>query len=250
MNKIPCFIISYNRLTYLRSCIEALKKDDRLKLIVLDNNSTYPPLLEYFKDPIFDEENIILARSIYNFGYRILWESDEIKKTFRHYIDEGPYLVTDCDILPPWPNIEPTNKNDWLSKLLEGLEKYPEINKIGLGLRKHDIYDSKLRHEVNNHENSLFKEEVGDPEFIKMPVDTTLAIYRQGYFHWSIFGTDSPLFEPATKGCLSMRTKGPDYEAIHIPWYESEKYRQSEEHQFYLNSIKPGSTHWTERELK
>ena len=217
-----------------------------MKLIVLDNNSTYPPLLEYFKDPVFDEENVLLARTFFNWGHKILWSDEEIKKTFRHYVDEGPYLLTDCDVAPN----DITFGGTWLSKLLEGLEKYPTINKIGLGLRKHDIPNFKLRNEVNNHENSLFKEEVGDPDFVKMPVDTTLAIYRQGYFHWSVFGTDNVLFEPATKGCLSMRTRGWDYEAIHLPWYMTDKYKKSEEHQFYLNSISPNSTHWTEKEKK
>ena len=45
---IPIIIISYNQLFYLRKLINFLWDNEYFEIIIIDNNSTYKPLLEYF----------------------------------------------------------------------------------------------------------------------------------------------------------------------------------------------------------
>ena len=47
--KIPIIINNFNRLTYLKDLIFFLEKNGYVNIVVIDNASTYPPLLEYYK---------------------------------------------------------------------------------------------------------------------------------------------------------------------------------------------------------
>ena len=46
---IPIIIISFNQLHYLRQLIAFLKKYEYSNIVIIDNNSTYKPLLDYFE---------------------------------------------------------------------------------------------------------------------------------------------------------------------------------------------------------
>lgn len=213
------FIISYNRLSFLKQQIDFFSKNPDFKLHIVDNNSTYIPLLEY------------LSRSLHfvysmpnNEGHKVVWSSG-ISKLIS---PDEPYIVTDNDIIPEDP--------DFHKLLLEGLEKFPSVNKIGLGLRIDDMpVDYPFKQHVLNHEGEVLKrQDVGDPRFIGMPVDTTLAIYRAGYHEYSVKG--------ALRTTQSL--------AKHLSWYITEEDMKNEENKFYFESLKDGSTHWSYLQAK
>ena len=226
MNKIPCFVISYNRPTFLKKCVEALALEERLEIIIVAN------------DGIF-HENIIQKQipKSSNLGHKVIWEDEEIIKSIRD--SNVPYIVTDCDIVVP-------SKLPWLDVLLSGMERLPKYNKFGLGLNTRWIPDGyPQKAEVLHHENHvIYKKPIGDARFIEAPVDTTLALYRAGYTKYSIWGNDSEL--QWTGECNSVRTFAP-YEATHLTWHMSKEELAGEEHQYYCKSINKNSTHWSEK---
>ena len=47
-NLIPVYIISFNRLKYLKQSIEWLESNGHRNIVIIDNNSSYKPLLEFY----------------------------------------------------------------------------------------------------------------------------------------------------------------------------------------------------------
>ena len=226
MNKIPCFVISYNRPTFLRKCVEALAHEERLEIIIIANDGGQEERHMW----IGDEANE-LPMSI-NCGHKVVWDG-------KFYPLDRPYIVTDCDIVVPW-------KLPWLDILLSGMERLPNYNKFGLGLNTRHIPDSyPQKAEVLHHENHvIYKKPIGDARFIEAPVDTTLALYRAGYTKYSVWGNDSEL--QYTGECKAVRTYSP-YEATHLTWQMTKEELAGEEHQHYCKSINKNSTHWSEK---
>ena len=64
MSKNPVFIISYNWLTYLKNIIKDILRMGGTP-VILDNASTYPPLLDYLKEL---EKDYLVYRSPHNLG--------------------------------------------------------------------------------------------------------------------------------------------------------------------------------------
>lgn len=228
MNKIPCFVISYNRPTFLAKCVEALKEDSRLDVIVVHNDSDH---VDKFNAQMnFDEreDGRILMRK--NFGHTVVWSQNLAPK-------DKPYIVTDCDIVVP-------SKLPWLDVLLQGMERLRKYNKFGLGLNTSQIPKHyPQREQVLHHENRvLYKKNIGDPRFIEAPVDTTLALYRAGYTTYSIWGNHSPL--QYVGECRSVRTLAP-YECTHLTWHMTKEELAGEEHRNYCKTINKNSTHWS-----
>jgi len=221
MNKIPCFVISYNRPTFLKKCVEALSKEERLDIIIVAND------MITHKIGSFDYH---VSQQSENFGHTVCWSQNLVPKV-------QPYIVTDCDIVVP-------DKLPWLDVLLQGMERLPKYNKFGLGLNTTQIPKHyPQREQVLHHENRvLYKKNIGDSRFIEAPVDTTLALYRAGYTNYSIWGNHSPL--QYVGECKSVRTLAP-YECTHLTWHMTKEELAGDEHQNYLKSINKNSTHWS-----
>ena len=66
--QIPIIINSFNRLTTLKQLISSLEQRGLTNIYILDNNSTYPPLLEWLKKSPY--EVIHLPG---NLGFKALW---------------------------------------------------------------------------------------------------------------------------------------------------------------------------------
>lgn len=211
------FIISYNRFDFLKQQVEFFKQNPELDIHIIDNGSTYQPLVDYL-DNVQDVHIHFCGQ---NYGHKVIWYIG----FSRQYSQDEPYIVTDPDIIPEDEN--------FVDMLLEALEKFPEINKIGLGLRTDDLPEHyPLREKVIQHEEFILASEgyfMRDTRFIKAPVDTTLAIYRAGCHEYFI--------KPALRTTQSL--------AKHLSWYMTAEEMQNEENTFYHNSMKDGSTHWS-----
>ena len=84
--------------------------------IFVDNNSDYPPLLEYYKTTPYQ-----IIRMPQNYGYKVVWEQNLLEKLGI----TGNYIVTD-------PDLDLTGiPDDFLSVLEEGLNRYPQFDKCG-----------------------------------------------------------------------------------------------------------------------
>jgi hypothetical protein len=214
LKKIPIIINNRNRFTYLMQLIQWLEKAGYTNIFIIDNDSTYPPLLEYYSKtpyPVFQlKENV---------GHLSLWKTGIIKQFESDY-----YIYTDPDVLP----VEECPL-DAIEVLMKKLVQYSEVEKIGFGLKIDDLpdhYDQKQT--VIDWENRFWKKQV-ETGLYDAEVDTTFALYR-----------------PYTNGYRwvqkAYRTGG-IYIARHLPWYEN-SLNPTEEDKYYKDHVRKGASHW------
>ena len=214
---IPIIINNYNRLSYLKRLINSLESRGYFNIYIIDNNSTYPPLIEYYKSCPY---KVFMLNK--NVGYKALWETD-IYKTFRN----SYYVYTDSDV-----EIIPECPSDFMEHFVKIMDRYPLAQKVGFGICINDLPDYFAnKTEVITHESKFWKNEV-EPEIYKAQIDTTFALYR-------------PFCSgPAYAYHLTLRTGG-HYMIRHLPWYVDSS-NLNEEERFYINSTTQ-STHWTQK---
>jgi hypothetical protein len=168
---IPIIIISFNQLFYLKQLIDFLKKYDYNNIVIIDNNSTYPPLLNYFSEI---ELSVTLYRLKENYGHLVFWKNKEL---FNKY-SNGYYVVTDADIIPVAEC--PVNFLSYFKKKLD--ENY-KITKAGFSLKIDDIPESNFnKDKIINWESKFYESKDKDGDFLA-DIDTTFAIYRPRYKH-------------------------------------------------------------------
>lgn len=212
---IPIIINNRNRLTTLVALIEWLERAGMQRIFVLDNASTYVPLLEYYR---VSKHPVVHLRD--NVGFLALWET-----AVWHEFADGYYVYTDADIVP-----DQDCPPDLVGRLLEVLDQYPDLEKAGPGLRIDDIPDANhLKKEIQAAEARFWSTPAG-PGVFDAEIDTTFALYR-----------------PFARGgywAKAFRT-GPPYVARHLPWYIDSSAVDAEE-QYYRQHSRH-STYWTVR---
>lgn len=219
--EIVVFIISYNRLSYLQQLIAWLEKAGFKNIQIVDNNSTYLPLLEYLEKSQYQ-----VHKMDKNYGHLVVWDCGK----FKDIIDNKYYIVSDCDILP----IEecPLNVTEYFLKVLEN---YKKITKVGFALKIDDIPDYYAGKEsVIDWEKQFWQKKIADGLF-EASIDTTFALYR-------------PEIYPQNKRWWkSIRTDFP-YIARHLPWYVDST-KPGEEEIFYQRDLKKESSFWSITDL-
>lgn len=212
--QIPIIINNFNRLTFTKKLIHRLEEWGYTNIYILDNNSTYPPLLEYYS---YSKHKII--RLSENKGYMALWNSNVFSQFKNSY-----YVYTDPDVLP----LESCGEN-FLNEMLQVLKQYPQIEKLGLALSITDLPDTyKLKEKVIALEQEYWKKQIVK-DLYDAPVDTTFALYK-------------PLAKGNADQCPAYRLGG-KYGAQHLPWYENSQ-NPSEEELFYQKSVSKNSSYW------
>ena len=217
IKQIPIVINNRNRYTYLVKVISRLEKAGYENIYIIDNASDYPPLLEFYKTCKYK-----VFRLKENVGYMALWKTD-IYDQFKW----GYYVYTD-------PDVEPIAECpvDFLEHLYGVLKEFPNVEKVGLGLKLDDLPDHYGKKEaVQKWEDQFWKREV-KKDIFDADVDTTFALYR-------------PLAKGNAEECKAYRTGG-IYQARHLPWYENSLHPE-EENVYYEQHIKQGASHWIGR---
>jgi len=215
--EIPVIINNRNRYLYLIQLISWLERAGMKDIIILDNDSTYPPLIEYYRNT---RHKVVKLGA--NVGHLALWKS----KVYRH-IRSNYYIYSDPDLVPT-----EDCPSDLVKKLLDVLNGNPQVDKVGAGLMIDDLPDHfAKKSEVLNWEKKFWEKEIS-PGVFEAEVDTTFALYR-----------------PFTNGALwvgkALRT-GKPYILKHLPWYENSA-ALDEESRFYSANIRKGASHWTEK---
>lgn len=124
---IPIIINNFNRFGYLKRLVASLQKRGYHNIFILDNASTYPPLLEYYEK----ECTCKIIKLDRNLGHKALYVSGVIKqfnKSYFVYTDPDLELIGECP-------------DDFLSIMLNKMRKHPTIDKIALSLKIDDIPD-------------------------------------------------------------------------------------------------------------
>ena len=214
----PIFIICRDRLTCTSHLVNWIEKTNQQEIYLVDNASTYEPLLEYYK-----KTPHTVIRMGANTGHTGIWLHGIVDK----YAKDKHFVVTDPDVLP----IDecPLDAIDYFRI---ALDKYRDRTKVGFGLKFDDLPNHyKFKASVIQHESQYMN--WGGPEgFNFAPIDTTFALYRPG----------------ATQDIsFSARSKFP-YLARHLPWYINSESPGAEE-EYYIDHAHDRINSWNHKTL-
>lgn len=218
LKQIPIVINNYNQLDFLIVLIDSLRKRGYHNIHILDNDSTYPPLLEFYRNT---DLNVIRLKE--NFGHLSFWKSGVYKQFEHNYF---VYTDPDLEIVEECPD-------DFMEVFFNLMQKYPKSSKVGFALKIDDLPDCFVKkEEVINWEKRFWENEVEENVF-GAPIDTTFALYRP----FTRGGSNSMEYPMRVGGKYVMR---------HLPWYIDSK-NLSENMEYYVNSCRKNATHWGER---
>lgn len=204
---VPIIINNYNRLEYLLVLIRCLEQRGYKNIHILDNNSTYPPLLEYYESTPYDV--IKLGKNV---GYDAIWKTDVYDRFKQSY-----YVYTDADL-----ELDKECPEDFMRVFMKVLKDYPFCQKVGFSLRIDDIPNHYKNKEAVLRAEKQFWENRTKEGLYRAKIDTTFALYR-------------PFCKGACNGGYEVyRTPSPLI-VRHLPWYIDSNHL-SEEESFYVNS--------------
>jgi glycosyltransferase involved in cell wall biosynthesis len=202
--KMPVIINNRDLLTWPKNMVKRLQQFKGIgDIIIIDNGSTYPPLLEWYKT---EPCQII---HIDNIGHQAPWISGLIRS-----LDADYYVVTDSDL-------DLTNTPDDTLLYLQDCLIDSGLPKLGLMLDLEAVkpgmlyYDYLQWYEAGRRRTS--------PEIngimTKLAVDTTFAMYRNEQRNYFVGGGST--MQP--------------YQTVHVPWlYTRETLANDKEYQYYL----------------
>ena len=214
----PILITCRDRLAPLVDLVGWLERAGHERIVLVDNDSSFPPLLEYFSQT--PHQVIALGE---NLGHFSVWDGgvlDALSHT-------GPFVVTDSDVVPD--SQCPLDAVEYFAELLF---RYGDVGKVGFGLRIDDLPPAyEFRQEVLDWESQFWLDEV-EPSVFRAAIDTTFALYR-----------------PSTpKGTFAALRTGAPYVARHIGWY-SDSRRLTAEEEYYRTHAKRSVSTWDVGEI-
>jgi len=182
--------------------------------LIIDNQSTYPPLLEYYKRIDHPCVQVIYL----NFNS---WRKGAEYIGKKKLKDFDKFIITDSDLLP-----YRDTPRDLVSHISKLLDKYPSYNHIGTSLEIKDLPDHyPLKQTVVKYESRFWQDLINE-EVYNAKIDTTFAMYRNSS---TILAT-----EPALRSARPYRLK-------HVDWY-LDPTEHSAEYEYYLRSCKSFAT--------
>ncbi|MGH8902508.1 MAG: glycosyltransferase family 2 protein [Egibacteraceae bacterium] len=201
--KMPVIVICHNLVADLRSLVGWLERTGHQRLVLLDNASTYPPLLDYFRTT---PHEVVRLRE--NLGHQAPWLSGLLDRLGH----SCPYVVTDPDVLPD--ESCPPDAVEYFQSLLL---RHRDFDKAGFGLRLDDIPECyPHRWDVVRWEQPFWDKPIAAGVFAAH-IDTTFAVCRPG----------TPY-----KVTEALRTGAP-YCARHMPWYRDPREPDAETAYFF-----------------
>jgi GT2 family glycosyltransferase len=219
ISDIPVFIICFERVQSLKLLVSWLENVGLRKIIFIDNDSSYPELIDYYK-----QSNYQLLRLYRNIGHTVPWSLSII----RILVPSDYYIVTDPDIIPTQ-----NCPSDAIMHLASIHKLFPLYQKVGLGLKIDDLPDYyPLRNDVIAWERQFWQTQLTE-NIYDAAVDTTFALYKPFTFNYTL----TP----------SLRTGDP-YMARHLPWYVDPS-KPDKEEIYYRRRANKNITSWNVDQL-
>lgn len=211
---IPVYIIAFNNPTYVEMTVSQLINLEVSKIVVVDNNSTYPPLLEYYDK---NKGKFQLIRMDQNYGHNV------VTKCFYDHLPEV-FAITDPDL-----KFNPELPKNFLEQLYE-LSVAHNAYKVGMSLdiSEPHLFNKRMRffgESIEGWERRFWISPIEDEKYqlYNAEIDTTFAVYNKKNI----------------SGNKQIRVAG-NFTAKHLPWYLAEKI-PSEEREFYLKTKNTGA---------
>ena len=220
---LPVYINNRNRLSSVVALTRWLEAIPYVEIVILDNGSTYPPLLEWYRETT---HTVLLLQE--NLGQCALWvhnrfTTDDVQLQFQRQGDW--YAHTDADIVP-----REDCPHDALLVFKQLMEEHSHLYKVGFGLEILDLPDHyALKDNVVNWENRFWQTGIS-PRAFSASIDTTFALHHKG--RGSRVCPDLPPPHQGHQMDPALRTNYP-YVARHTPWYVDSNHL-GEEERFYM----------------
>lgn len=213
MTRPPIFIVVRDLLSPLQQLVGWLQRAGHERVVLVDNDSTYPPMVEYLASTPHT-----VVRCGWNMGHRSPWLSGAI---FEMAHNEN-YIVSDPDIVP-----DDGCPLDAIEFFADVMAAHPDVHRVGFGLRIDDLPDHYApKADVIAWEAPMWAHEI-EPGLFDAPIDTTFALARV----------------PRPSSRPSIRT-GPPYVARHLSWYDNTA-EPTDELLYYRDHSDRSLTHWT-----
>jgi hypothetical protein len=216
---IPIFINSRDLLYPLRRLTYWLLEAGYTSVNILDNDSTYPEMLEFYNSV---RTHVRIIKLGFNAGHKAIWSA----KILEHFGITGPYVWSDPDVVPTEEC--PSNVVEYFHTVLQA---YPHKTKVGFGLRIDDLPNHySFKQQVITWESQFWTKRIANNLFDAL-IDTTFALYRPGS------GYDMQ----------GIRTGFP-YVARHLPWYETSE-TPTKDRIYYMHRARAGINSWNDQKL-
>jgi hypothetical protein len=203
--KIPIVINNLNRLSTTKQLVKDLQKRDYFDITILDNGSTYKPLLDWY-----DTNKEIKVKRLNNLGQLAIYNSGLLNDL---RLEKNDWVVyTDSDI-----ELNLNTPKDFIEQMILIGEKY-NYSKVGLSLDIKNLPITELGNEIFTWETKFWKECLAE-NIYKADVDTTFCVIR----------TDKSFQYEA------LRVAG-DFTCKHLPWY-TDFSNLNEEEKYYLDNV-------------
>ena len=224
MKNIPIVILNRDRLYPLIEQVTVLKSKGYTNIIVIDNQSTYLPLIEWYaKGEVEVFHNNLTENSCHAFRDLVLQGHPK----FTNIISDW-YVFNDSDIIP-LDNVP--------EDFIEDLKNYAihhNKTKVGMSIKIDDLDMSyQLNQWVYSYESTYWTNAIIDNgiELYPHPIDTTFAIHA-----------------PNTLPTWSNDTLrvGIPYIAKHAPFYYNPE-NLPEDEKYYLTHMNRNSSNWSSK---
>ncbi len=196
--QFPIFLVTKERVAWLRQMVEWFEKAGQEEIYFVDNDSTYPPLVEFFRQT---------PHTVLQVGYNLGWQSPWQAGYVERIAGDRFYVAGDSDMVPteecPF---------DALDVFYEALSKYEPPQKISFCLKLDDIPSHYPHKSVVDGMSKVHQNEsnIVDGKFVRVPVDGIPSLYRPGVGH-------------NKASWMSMR-----HEIRHMSWYEDMRHPNPE----------------------
>lgn len=206
----PAVIIGYNQYTYIKNMVEQLEKYTS-DIIVVDNNSTFPPLLDYYKNDF----KYTLLKQKTNYGHGV-WALDCVQK-----LVGDTYILTDPDL-----QFNEHLPDNFIQQLL-GIANHFSARQVGFALCidapdiRTDLLCQGLT--VKQWESNFWKKPLACPlypslKLYEADIDTTFCLINKKF-----------------SGKPTIRVAG-DFTCLHLPWHKDfQKKLAPGEYEAYLH---------------
>jgi hypothetical protein len=224
MKNIPIVILNRDRLYPLIEQVTVLKNKGYNNITVIDNQSTYPPLLEWYKKSEIDIfHNNITENSCHAFRDLVYMNHPKFKQIISDW-----YVFNDSDIIPL-----DTVPDDFIEHLIGYAKKYNKP-KVGMSIKIDDIdLNYSLNAWVHSYESTYWTNGIkdGDVELYPHPIDTTFSVHAPNAI---------PTWSNDT-----LRV-GVPYVVKHAPFYYNPN-NLPEDEKYYLSHMNKSSSNWSSK---
>lgn len=208
MSQIPIVINNFNRLSTLEKLVDQLLLLDYTNITVLDMSSTYPPLLQYYKQ----NKSIKVVTIPNKYGQKAFWKQGVISKFSQPWI-----AYTDSDI-----ELNIDTPKGFIEDMIVAAHDF-RIGKVGLALGIDNIQNDFLKSIIYPIERKYWDTKLPYKKYPAYfaPVDSTFCVVRTS--------------DPFSYNAIRL---GGIMTCIHVPW-NTDWSNLTEEEKYYIETADP-----------